>query len=706
MAHIYITGYPSVQKILQCILYCLASLTMDIAILKAIGKVLAKDLSLSSATSSTLLSTASSSSIIRRRFHPLGRRAALHSIARNKVENVFIQVLKLFKSDLKDKLIEKLYSMDDDDMETVTEFAECIDPTKLFDCSVSTVKKFRTIDGTCNNVLRPLQGASNTEFRRILPSQYEDGISVPVGHNQQVNGDPFAAPWPSARTVSQLVVEDLPHNSTALSHIFMLWGQFVDHDLDLFAEFETTECEESCDFEKGCPFCYPIQVSPSDPVFGTSGQNKGECLPLTRSVGVCMKPLNSTLNFEIAREQINQLTHYQDASNVYGSTKEVADSLRLFSGGLLRQGGRTNSLKGNLPVGPELSDSGAPFFVAGDVRANEHVALTIMHTIWLREHNRIVRELAELNPCWDDERLYQEGRKIVGAIMQVITYEEFLPLLLGDNGYNIFIGPYSGYSSDINASIPNAFATAAFRFGHSLIRPAFARLDSENKPLSIGPLGLRKAFFNPLEYFISGGTDPILRGLLQEKSREVDEFVNIVLTTQLFATSNTSLGQDLAARNIQRGREHAIPSYRDFEKYCLDMFGVSSKFASVATVLKLRNLYGNYGFSNGIDLWVGGLAEKRMEGSNLGPTFACIIGKTFADIRDGDRFFWENPGVFTEDQKNSLSKIRFSKVICENADDVTTIIPSAFQVGQERQKCGSLPSLNLKLWKDDSCAHI
>ena len=123
-----------------------------------------------------------------------------------------------------------------------------------------------------------------------------------------------------------------------------------------------------------------------------------------------------------------------------------------------------------------------------------------MHTIWLREHNRIVRELAEINPCWDDERLYQEGRKIVGAIMQVITYKEFLPLLLGESGFDTFVGPYSGYSSDVNASNQNAFATAAFRFGHSLINPTFARLDNENKPLSIGPLGLREAFDNPLQF--------------------------------------------------------------------------------------------------------------------------------------------------------------------------------------------------------------
>ena len=678
---------------------------MGVAVLKAIGTELAEELSVPSTNNRNPLNTARSSSIIRRRFHPLGPQAALHSTARTKVESVLIKVMGLVDPDIKDQLINRTHPMDEDDMETILDFAECIDPTKLFNCSVPTVNKFRSIDGTCNNLLRPLLGAANTEFRRVLPAQYEDGISVPVGHDQQVNGDPFAAPWPSARTVSEAVVKDLPHSSKVLTHIFMLWGQFVDHDLDLFAEFETEECEESCDLEETCPFCFPIKVSRLDPTFGLTTSNRAQCLPLTRSVGVCMKPHNNTYDIAMARQQINQYTHYQDASHVYGSTKGSADSLRLFSGGLLRQGGRTDSLRGNLPVGAELSDSGAPFFVAGDVRSNEHVALTVMHTIWLREHNRIVRELAEINPCWDDERLYQEGRKILGALVQVITYKEFLPLLLGENGFNTFIGSYPGYSSDVNASVPNAFATAAFRFGHTLINPTFARLDKENKPLSIGPLGLREAFFNPLQYYISGGTDPILRGLLQDRSRQVDEFVSRVLTTQLFAESDDSRGQDLAARNIQRGREHAIPSYRDYQQFCYKMFGVSSEFTSLTTELRLRNLYGNRGFREGIDLWVGGLAEKRMDKSNLGPTFACIIGKTFADIRDGDRFYYENPGVFTTAQQTSIGKIRLSKVICDNADDITKIIPKAFETGQQEKDCDSLSSLNLGLWKDDTCVH-
>ena len=669
------------------------------AIVKAIAIVKQKGSLLPSVTHQDLY-TSSSSSIIRKRFHPLGPLAALHCVARSKLELVLIEVLKLLGPTAKAEVLKKLLNSNNKEVEMMVDFAECIEPTSMSNCSIDS--PYRTADGTCNNVYNPLQGASNTAFGRYLSAVYEDGISTPVGHSQQVKGNPYVGPWPSPRKVSELMVKDVPKLSISVTHMFPIWGQFVDHDLDLSAEFDTHICEESCDLVDTWPFCYPIKVSPTDSVFGKSGPNRGNCLPLTRSVGVCMRPHNNT--FDLARQQINQLTHYLDASNVYGSTQELADSLRLFSGGLLRQGGRTHSQKGNLPFGEELSNSNVPFFVAGDVRANEHVALTIMHTIWLREHNRIADELAKLNPCWDDERLYQEARKIVGAIMQVITYKEFLPLLFGQKGFDIFVGPYKGYSYNVDASIPNSFASAAFRFGHSLIKSTFTRLDKNNKPLPAGPLGLRESFFNPLQYFISGGTDPILRGMLVDKSKELDEFVSRILTTQLFAPSDKELGQDLVARNIQRAREHGIPSYRQFQKYCYDLFGITSKFPSHFTENKFKQVYGPLGFSKGIDLWIGGMSEQKVYGSLLGPTFSCIIGKAFANVRDGDRFFWENPGVFTEEQRQSLSSIRLSKVVCNTGDDITSIIPKAFETGQAEVYCSDLPDVDLTLWKDN-CQH-
>ena len=209
---------------------------------------------------------------------------------------------------------------------------------------------------------------------------------------------------------------------------------------------------------------------------------------------------------------------------------------------------------------------GSNCFLAGDVRVNEQTGLLIMHTIWMREHNRIAAALGTNNPSWDSERVFQTARAIVGAEIQKITFKDYLPILLGDA--MSLIGTYTGYKENIDPTIPNGFATAAFRYGHSQIKSTFDRLDKNYKPLSIGPLNLVNAFFNPSQFEKSGGTDPILRGLLTSQSRKVDEFLNSILTNHLFQTGGYgSSGIDLASLNIQRGRDHGLPPYLTWRRW-------------------------------------------------------------------------------------------------------------------------------------------
>lgn len=67
--------------------------------------------------------------------------------------------------------------------------------------------------------------------------------------------------------------------------------------------------------------------------------------------------------------------------------------------------------------------------------------LALMHTLWYREHNRIATELGKLNSHWDDETLFQEARRMVIAEMQTITYNEWLPLVLGKYFNSVFVRP-------------------------------------------------------------------------------------------------------------------------------------------------------------------------------------------------------------------------------------------------------------------------
>ena len=579
------------------------------------------------------------------------------------------------------------------------QFAQCQDPPTPQDCS----SPYRSTDGTCNNVDYPTRGASNTAFRRLMPSAYEDGIYAPIGVNQTLNGDRFAGPWPSPRLISNRIITDSIITTDRFSMFFTVFGQAIALDYTRFGTY-LFNCSKSCDDPaSNLTFCAPIFIEEEDPIYGTNSSNQGRCIPVTRAIGACLMPLNST--FTQSREQINQITHYLDASGIYGNNNDEASKVRSFTGGQLQQSARSETYKGDLPILP-LDQQGGPappfFFFAGDIRVENYVHQTNMYVLWYRLHNAIADELAEINPCWDDERLFQETRKIVIAIWQVVIYREYLPLLF-DSQYDTYIGEYTGYDSSVDATVPHSFATAAGRFGHSMFHALTERLDSEGNRIPAGPLGLRESFFNPMEYYVGGGVDPLVRGMLADQSRELDQFLTIVLTSQLFPLPNADLGMDLASLNINRAREHGVPPYREWQRYCEDLYNVNATFMSEVDQ-QLQDVYGPDGYEEGIDLWVGGLSENKLPGKTpFGPTFACIVGRTYSDLRHGDRFYWENPEMFNADQRQSLSQMTISKVICENADFITNIRRSAFSLGGEEVSCSSLPYVNLTLWRDDAC---
>ncbi len=427
------------------------------------------------------------------------------------------------------------------DVELLSELSGCKEHNRITDCSSCFHRKYRTIDGSCNNLDHPLWGVSETPFLRLMPAEYEDGIGLPVGWSQ---------PKPSARLISQRIIATKQVSpSTQYTLMLMQVGQFLDHDIDIApvspsgivfnsAEPDSlTSCDDIC--HNDAP-CFPIQVPENDP------RIRRECLSFTRSSAVCGTGAASLLigDVGIHREQLNAITSYVDGSQIYGSTNVTAKILRRNDGtGRLWAGNTVEGFEDKyfLPfdnnslvdcnTGVNSDRSGC--FLAGDVRVNEQVGLTTMHTLFFREHNRVVKILTSLNPHWDGERLYQEARRVVISEWQNIVFSEYVPKIIGSK----YVEKYSGYDSSVDASIANAFATAAFRFGHSQIMPLFPRLNSNYDPSSIGPLRLQDAFFAPFRLLEEGGIDPLLRGLVSSpvKLRTSHQGLNNNLTEALFA---------------------------------------------------------------------------------------------------------------------------------------------------------------------------
>ncbi len=460
----------------------------------------------------------------------------------------------------------------------------------------------RTINGVGNNRIETEWGAAGAFFIRLSSAAYEDGVAAPSGPDR-----------PNARAISNAVVaqsEDIP-NSAGVSDFVWQWGQFLDHDID-----ETPIAQPAEPFN--------VIVPAGDPWFDPLSTGMAE-IPLNRSV------------FEVVdgvRQQYNALTAFVDGSVVYGSELDRAEALRTLDGT-----GRLATSAGDLlpfnTLGlPNAPDDSANFFVAGDIRSNEQVGLTAMHTLFVREHNFWADAIRVENPDLTGEQIYQEARAIVAAEIQVITYHEFLPALLGPGA----LSPYRGYRADVNPAISNEFATASYRLGHSMLSPTLLRLNADGSAIEGGNLPLADAFFAPDET-LDWGIDPILRGLAAQKAQELDTFVVDAVRNFLFGPPGSG-GFDLVSLNIQRGRDHGLPSLNAVRaEMGLQMH---ADFASInsdpAVQQRLASIYEDV---SQIDLWVGGLAEEHVAGALVGETIFTIVRDQFERLRDGDRFWYE-----------------------------------------------------------------
>ncbi|HEX4666975.1 MAG TPA: peroxidase family protein [Chthoniobacterales bacterium] len=461
--------------------------------------------------------------------------------------------------------------------------------------------EFRSIDGSGNNPIDPTRGATNTPLLRLTTVAYEDGVGTPAGADE-----------PGAREISNVVFaqDHLVPCATNVSDYLWQWGQFIDHDIDLTPAVSPVEL-------------FNIPVPLGDPDFDPNGTGT-QVIELDRSLYQMIAGI---------RQQLNTDTAFLDASQVYGSDEARALELRALDGTGKLKTSEGDLLPYNIHGFPNAPDDSPSYFLAGDVRANEQVGLTAMQTLFMREHNYWATVIKQRQPNLDDDGIYYQARAIVGAELQIITYRDFIPLLLGPNA----LPPYVGYKPELDPTIANSFSTAAYRVGHTLLSPTLLRLDANNQ--SIGDLDLSQAFFNPTE--IAGpGIEPYLRGLAKQVPQEVDCYLVDGVRNFLFGPPGAG-GFDLAALNIQRGRDHGLPRYNQAR---ID-FGLAPKstFADITSDPTLQaRLAAAYASPDDLDLWVGALAEDHVNGGLVGELVYTILKDQFTRLRDGDRFWYQS----------------------------------------------------------------
>lgn len=499
---------------------------------------------------------------------------------------------------------------------------------------------FRTIDGTGNNETHTDWGAADTQLLRLATIEYDDGVSQPAGGLSN---------RPNPRVISNLVVDQDSDvfNDRHLTQFIFQWGQFLDHDMDL-----TEEALPPVDFS--------IPVPTGDPDLDPDGTGT-QFIPVLRSR---FDPATGT-DPSNPRQQINQITSFLDGSNVYGSDDVRAEALRLGEGGLLKTG-ENGLLPFNFEVDGEFLHNAAPpplaqdeYFLAGDIRANEQPGLTSLHTLFLREHNRLAAEMAaedfvgaDLSDPAVDEAIYQQARRIVGAQIQAVTYNEFLPALLGPDA----MGAYGGYDETVNPAIANIFSAALYRVGHTMLPNELALADNDGSPVGPGSIALGDAFFIP-SLIQAYDIDPFLKGLADNLMQEVDNQVVDGVRNLLF---DPPAQFDLAAINMQRGRDHGLPDYNqariDFGLDPVTGFDEITSDPDVAAAL--ADAYN--GDINNVDVWVGAISEDHVPGSSLGELMQTVLVDQFRRLRDGDRFFYQNQfsGTdLTEIENTTLAEI-------------------------------------------------
>lgn len=341
--------------------------------------------------------------------------------------------------------------------------------------------RYRTLDGTCNNLDNPIWGVANGKYSRLLTAKYGDGVGSPT---LSVTGQVL----PNARTVSLVAFGEQRIQDPLFTLVNMQFGQIITHDMSMQSggtqsrRHPTRCCTQDRKIfpstQTANKQCYPI-LTPTeiDPIHQQTGAT---CSNFVRTLTDRDNGCPGVQPNQPA-EQLTTVTSFLDLSLVYGNSAAQNQPIRAFQRGRMivetKPSGDFPPQTPNVTTDCDVQSRNEICYLTGDGRVNQNPGLTILQITLLREHNRLADVLGHINSHWDDETLFQEARRINIAQYQNIVYYEWLPIFLGTDNmlknrliYKTTPGSYvNDYDSSIDPSVINSHATAAFRYFHTQI---------------------------------------------------------------------------------------------------------------------------------------------------------------------------------------------------------------------------------------------
>ncbi|XP_049841937.1 peroxidase-like isoform X1 [Schistocerca gregaria] len=571
-------------------------------------------------------------------------------------------------------------------------------------CNASAI--YRAYNGSCNNLKHPIWGMSETAYPRLVSSVFHDGINVP---RKSVTGKEL----PNARILRQNLLPTGDFNDDSNTLLLTQFGQLIAHDSALSNDwlgFNGLGIE--CCSYNGSPLpcknisigCYPAKIPKDDTYYADKGVT---CMSVARSrktytFGGILGPA----------ETINSENHFIDASFTYGPNQERAYNLRKFEGGKLSE----QVLPDGRKVLPQVPNSmvscslpsNRTCFIAGDARVNQNTQLTILQNLYLREHNRVANKLSSMNPHWDDEKTYQEARRIVIAEHQHITYTEFVSQLVVTELLDKFpiesnqTGYSNCYKEDLRPATLAEFTEAVFRMFHGTAQGDLLMYKDIGCP--VGKIKINK-WFNKPEIILKGNNfDQLTLGLSQQASTRYDSYTVYELNRNMFQ-ADWPYGQDLDMFDIIRGRDGGLGRYNDYR----ELIGLprATKFEDFTDIMSYEDamtLKQYYEDPDDVDLMMVMLENVS---SDILTVRQIIVAEQFYRWKCGDRFFYDyvgSPYPFSEDQINEIKKVTMSRIICDNSDNITRIQTNSFKKVNDTNPaidCTLIPEVDLSYWKEE-----